>query len=835
MTDRFPVLRSSLAIVLAIGTLAAVTIVPARWVIEYALASSGSAPLEPATRGRLDAYGRLPMLFEAHDPTAGAATRYIARGAGYAAAVSSRGAQIALPGDATAIELTFLSADDGAVLRGLDPQEARIHHLNGRGDAGDRTNIATFRKIAIEGLYAGVDALFYGNATELEYDLIVAPGADPSAIALRIDGIDRMMLVEGGDLRLEIGSGSFRLHHPVAYQEIDGRRIDVDSAYVLDDVNVVRIRTGPYDASRQLVIDPVVSYATYLGGSLTERGTGVAVDANGNAYITGFTTSADFPVVSAYDRSLGKRNDVDVFVAKLNPAGSGLVYATYLGGSTGIDRAFGVAVDAAGSAYITGLTSGSDFPVTANAYQKAQASGGTFVTKLAPAGNAIVYSTYVAGATVASLAVDAQGNALITGNASAAFTPTAGALQRVLPAGLGDTGFALKLNPTGSAPIYATFLSGSGFGQAKAIATDIQGNAYIAGWTTAADFPTADAFQGSLRGAKDGFVTKLDPTGSRIVYSTYLGGSLDDTINAIAVDGDGNSYLAGETYSSDFPSQNAFQPQKSGFRLVNSALGNAFVAKLDSSGRALRYSSFLGGEICTGYCQSLSGAPQYPGDAAYAIAVDEAGHAFVTGVATTYTFPLVDSNSPRKEQDNQDSSFVTKVAASGANLLFSTFIRTGYSLTDDKLTPFPPAATAGVATGPDGAAYVTGYTDGTGGFAPTPGAFQTVNGGSQGAVVVKFAGPPATLSLEPSDAYVEDPMGAAFTATIAGPPLPGSVALMSGASTLAYAPIVSNRATFSLRLPIGIHSLSALLAAPGAYIDSAPVLQIVDQPLACVK
>ena len=835
MTDRFPALRSSLAIVFAIGTLAAVTLVPARWVIEYALASSGPVPSGLTTRGRLDAYGRLPMLFEAHDATAGAAARYIARGAGYAAAVSSRGAQIALPGDVTTVELTFLSADDGALLRGLDPQEARVHHLGGRGDAGDRTNIATYGKVAIEGLYAGVDALFYGNATEFEYDLIVAPGADPSAIALRIDGIDRVTLVEGGDLRLEIGGGSLRVHHPVAYQEIDGRRVDVDSAYVIDDANVVRIRTGPYDASRQLVIDPVVSYATYLGGSLTERGTGVAVDTNGNAYITGFTTSADFPVVSAYDRSLGKRSDVDVFVAKLNPAGSALVYATYLGGSTGIDRAFGIAVDGAGSAYVTGLTSGSDFPVTANAYQKGQASGGTFITKLAPAGNALVYSTYVAGATVASIAVDAQGNALITGNASAAFTPTANALHPMLPPGLVDTGFALKLNATGSAAVYATFLGGSGVGRANAIATDVQGNAYIAGWTTAADLPTTDAFQDSIRGVKDGFVTKLDPAGSRIVYSTYLGGSLDDAINAIAVDTDGNAYVVGETYSSDFPSQNAFQPRKSGFRLVNSALGNAFVAKLDSSGRALRYSSFLGGEICTGYCQSLGGAPQYPGDAAYGVAVDGAGHAFVTGLAATYTFPLVDSTSPRKLQDNQDSAFVTKIAASGASLLFSTFVRTGYNRTDDKFTPFPPGAAAGVATGPDGAAYVTGFTDGTGGFEPTPGAFQSVNGGSQGAIVVKFAGPSATLTLEPADAYVEDPMAAAFTATIAGPPLAGSIALMSGAGALAYAPVVSNRATFSLRLPIGIHSLSALLAAPGAYIDSAPVQQIVDQPLACVK
>ena len=836
MVDPLAAVKPRCAMLLVAGTFAAITCIPL----------ADATPRTEQQRA-LEGYGRLPMLFETLGDQAGAGRRYVARGAGYRATISRHGAQVALPVLAdpdngapaattmAVVDIAFAGADTRASIRGLDAQPTRIHHLRARSNGPDRTDVATYARVAIDDLYAGIDAVFYGNAQRLEYDLVVAPGADPSQVRLQVDGITGMELVDDGDLLLDTGQGAMTLRRPFAYQERDGAREHVDSRYVVGAANVVAIRVGAYDRSRRLVIDPVVSYATYLGGSLTERGTAVAVDVDGNAYVTGFTTSPDFPTLSAWDRSLGKRNDTDVFVAKLNPAGTGLVYATYLGGATGIDRGIGIAIDASGNAYVAGMTSGGDFPVTAGAYQPATALGGAFVAKLAPAGNALVYSTYVSGARVASIAVDASGHALVTGNASASFTTTVNALQRTLAPALTDAGFVLKLDPAGSAPSYATFLPGNGASQANAIAVDLQGNAYVAGWTTAVDFPSIDAFQPALKGQRDGFVVKLDPAGTRIVYSTYLGGVLDDTINAIAVDAAGNAYVAGETYSSDFPSLNGFQPAKSGFRLVNSSLGNAFVAKIDATGTALRYSSFLGGEICTSYCQSLFGLPQFPGDAAYGIAVDDAGHAFVTGLAQTYTFPLVDSSAPRKQQDNQDSAFVAKVSVSGGGLLFSTFLRTGYGYTDDKFTPIPPSSAAGVAAGTDGAAYVTGYTNGTGQFQPTPGAFQTVNGGSQGAYVVRFAGPPTALALETSNANVEIPANAALTATITGASMAGSVALMSGASVLAYAPIVANKAVFDVKLPVGIHSLTALLTAPGAYLDSAALQQVVDNPLACVR
>lgn len=399
-----------------------------------------------AERERLvDGYGRLPMLFEALGEEPGTGRRYAARGAGYMTAISKRGAQVVLPVQAgvdsdppgatgmTVVDIAFPDADARASIRGLDARPTRIHHLRTRSGGPDRTDVATYARVAIDGLYAGIDAVFYGNAQQLEYDLIVAPGADPSQVRIRVGGITGMELVDDGDLRLDTGRGAMTLHRPLAYQERDGARERVDSRYVLGVDNVVGISVDAYDRSRRLVIDPVVTYATYLGGSLTERATAVAVDVDGNAYVTGFTTSPDFPTLSAYDRSLGKRNDIDVFVAKLNPEGTGLVYATYLGGATGVDRGIAIAVDAGGNAYVAGMTSGGDFPVTAGAYQQATTLGGAFIAKLAPAGNALVYSTYVRGATVTSIAVDASGQALVTGNASASFTTTVDALQRTLP------------------------------------------------------------------------------------------------------------------------------------------------------------------------------------------------------------------------------------------------------------------------------------------------------------------------------------------------------------------------------------------------------------------
>jgi hypothetical protein len=787
-----------------------------------------STPFLPDARRIIADYGSLPLVFEPVADRDDGTRRFIARGANYAIAISPEGAELAFgPPSATGapVRIRLVNADSNAAIDGADLQATRIHHIR---PTGDRVAVPTYGRVAITGAYPGIDVVFHGHRRQLEYDVIVAPGANPARFAFRVEGRDRAFLNDAGDLVLGIA----KLKRPVAYQDIGGERRHVASELVLDDQQNIRIRVGTYDATRTLVIDPVVSYATFLGGNSVEQGTAIAVDAAGNAYVTGYTSSTDFPMVNALDRSLGKRGDTDVFVSKLNAAGTALVWSTYIGGPAGADRAVGIAVDATGSAYITGQTSGADFPTSATAWQKAITGGGAFIAKLVPAGNALAYSTYVVGATPSAIALDAAGNAYVAGSATSTFIATAGAVQPASGSSGGTTGFVLKLNAGGSAPMFATFLGGTGGDDMTSIAVDGYGNAYVGGWTTSVDFPIRNALQASRAGGKDAIIAKLDSSGSRLVYSTLLGGSLDDAVNAIAVDAAGNAYVAGETYSWNFPSKGGFQMQKSGRRLVNSSVGNAFVAKLGPAGNSLVYSSFLGGEICTGYCQTLGDVLQYPADVAYGIAVDATGHAYVSGLARTYTFPLVDSTAPRKQQDNQESAFVTKVNVSGAALLWSTFIRTGYGEYDNRWTRLPLGSATGVAVDSTGAAYVTGDSDSASNFQPTAGAFQSVSTIGAAAVITKFAAAPA-MTLTTSDPLVDTQTPITLTATLSGPASSGTVAFMDGLSWIGSAPLVGNRATLTLTLPSGIHPVSAILRVPGSASDTPVVQQVVDVPLVC--
>lgn len=814
---------------------------PAPWLDtgEAAVASTAAPPpyaSTAATRAIAD-YGRLPLIFEPAVDSADGTTRYIARGRGYGVAISPHGVQISAYGptgthgtnSGTTLGFDFIGANPHAGIEGFGLQETRIHRFKSGVGA---TDIPTYAGVRVSGAYPHIDVVHYGQGQRLEYDLVVAAGGDPSLLGLRVDSGGMTTLDAAGDLLVTQGAATLRLHRPIAYQDIGGRRVGVDSAFVLENDRDVRIRVGDYDRAHALVIDPVVSYATYLGGNSFEQGTAIAVDANGNAFVTGYTMSTDFPTVSAYDRSLGKSGDVDVFVSKLNAAGTALVWSTYLGGAGSADRAVGIAVDAAGSAYITGQTAAGNFPVSATAWQKASPGGGAFIAKLSPGGNTLAYSTYVTGATGHAIAVDAGGSAYVVGSATPTFTTTQGALQPA-PANASATGFVVKLNATGSAPVYSTFLGGNGNDQATTVAVDARGNAYVGGWTTSSDFPAQNAIQATPRGQKDAFIAKLDAAGSRLVYATLLGGALDDAVNAIAIDNAGHAYVAGETYSSDFPSKGGFQPFKAGANLVNSSVGNAFVAKLAPTGDALVYSSFLGGEVCKTLCQLVFGPlPQYRGDAAFGLAVDMAGHAYVTGIARSYTFPLVDSGATRKQDDTEDSAFVTKVGVTGSALLWSTFLRTGFNEADNRWTRFPPGAATGIALDPSGAAYVTGDADSYSNFLPTPGAFQATNSNGQGAVIVKFARTPS-LALVSSDTSVDVQTPITLTATLSGAAIAGDVTFKSGPAWIGSAPLAGNQATLVTMLPAGIHALSALLRIPGVAADTPVVYQVVDTPLAC--
>ena len=574
-----------------------------------------------------------------------------------------------------------------------------------------------------ENVYPGVDLVYYGNQRQLEYDLIVAPGTDPGAISLGIEGAEHVELDPQGNLILHIAGGELRLHKPVLHQEVAGVRQEVAGRYVFRRGNQVSFEVAAYDASQPLVIDPVLVYSTYLGGSdgvggAGDLGRGIAVDAAGNAYVTGQTSSSDFPAANPLQPTL--RGGVDVFVAKFDPSGSNLIYSTYLGGSGGqIGR--GITVDAAGNAYVTGNTASTDFP-TANPFQATFGGGRTdnFVTKLNASGSALVYSTYLGGSdfeTSQGVAVDSQGNVYVAGSTqSANFPTTTAALDKTL--GGTQDAFITKLNPSGSALAYSTYLGGNSSEEGIGVAVDSFGNAYVAGNTSSTDFPLAVPFQPALAGGLDGFVTKLNAAGSALDYSTYLGGSGSDFVAGIAVDPNGSAYVTGTTRSTDFPAANPFQPA---CRFGRDGCIDAFVTKLNAAGSALVYSTYLGG-----------GTGQDGSDGGAGIAVDTAGNAYVTGGTVTSDFPVVN---PLQSFGGVGDAFVTTLDPVGSTL-FSSYL--GGSNSEEGLA---------IALDSAGNTYVTGFTDSTN-FPTTPGAFQsTVHG--EDAFVTKIS-PVIPLSLIPS-------------------------------------------------------------------------------------
>jgi len=506
-----------------------------------------------------------------------------------------------------------------------------------------RTDVPNYRAVVYEDIYPGIDLKYYGNGNQMEYDFIVPPFADYSRIKIRYDGSLSMSVSPAGELAVRTKWGTVVEQRPVVYQVVNNLRVPVEGEYVLKGDNCFGFEiTGEYDRSLPLVIDPVLTYSTYLGGSSYENLRGVAVDGSGCAYVTGYTASTNFPIQYPYQTDQGS---YDIFVTKLNSSGDGLIYSTYLGGSSN-ESGWDIAVDAMGCAYVTGGTSSVDFP-TVNAYQTDQGGDDGFVTKLNGSGSGLLFSTYLGGSfgeVCRSIAVDVTGLAYVTGATGSSDFPTQSPYQT-------DQGgvdvFVTKLTYWGTGLSYSTYLGGSGTEFAYGIDVDPSGFAYITGYTGSTDFPTLNPYQGD-QGNDDVFVTKLSSTGSALVYSTYLGGSGTDIAWDIAIDGSGCAYVAGVTASSNFPTENPFQ--------TDQTYSDAFVSKLNSSGDGLVYSTYLGGDN---------------DDRVYAIAVDDFGCAYVTGSTMSTDFPV--QNPCMTDQDTVDV-FVTKLTGSGDSLVYSTYL-----------------------------------------------------------------------------------------------------------------------------------------------------------------
>jgi len=626
------------------------------------------------------------------------------------------------------LRMKLVGASPHAQVSGLEELPGKSNYFIGNDPKKWRTNVPNYAKVKYANVYPGVDLVYYGNQGRLEYDFVVAPGGDPRSIQLGIvsdeQGGGRQKAVGSetdvgaglapperapqtvplqinatGDLVVGTDGGEVIFHKPVVYQSEDNRPMQstkdkgqltkdggkdyVDGRYVLRSDNSVGFQVASYDPAKPLVIDPVLAYSTYLGGSGYNVGYNIAVDGFGNAYLTGQTLS-NFPTTpGAFQTTFS--DTWDAFVSKVNPTGSALVYSTFLGAG----GAGGITVDPSGNAYVVGSASGG-FPITPGALQSTCTAGCAFVSKLNPAGSALAYSTFLGGSSYdfgGGIAVDASGNAYVAGFAqSSDFPTTPGAFQTTN--GGGADAFVSKLNPAGSALIYSTYLGGSSLDDNGGIAVDASGDAYVTGETSSTDFPTTPgAFQTTYGGGPcqgdfacgDKYVSKLNATGSALIYSTYLGGSGADWGSGIAIDGMGNAYVTGETESPDFPiTPGAFQTTSKGG-------GNAFVSKLNATGSALIYSTYLGGSDT---------------DRGNGIAVDASGNAYVAGTTSSADFPSTPDAFQATYGGDVDT-FLSKLKGDGSSLLYSTYL--GGSGGDT-------SAAFAIAIDASGNAYVTGST-----------------------------------------------------------------------------------------------------------------------------
>ena len=548
-------------------------------------------------------------------------------------------------GSARLARLKFLGANAQAAIDGADPMPGKVNYLIGNDPAQWRTGLPTYGQVRVCGVYPGIDVVYYGNQHHLEYDFTIAPGADPAVIAFQLECVDKISL-DAGELVLKVGDGEIRQRRPALYQLIDGVRREVNGGYKLVDSRTVSFSVGNYDRRLPLVIDPVFDYSTYFGGNGNDAALGIKVDKSGNIYIAGQTLSTQFPFTvptNAFQRTFnGGSVNGDAFVAKLNSTGTQLLYFTYLG-SPGEDGALDLAIDAAGNAYITGFTDSSGFPVRNAVFPTIHGTpdlnlglypNDVFVAELNTNGSALVFSTYFGGSGTevgSAIAVDPAGYVYISGYSYSIDLPTsASSFQRFL---IGtDDAFVAKFGPGGTNLVYATYLGGGATDEGEGIAADDQGCAYVTGYTISPGFPiTTNAwnpiFNNNTNGFTDydAFVTKLDPFGSNLIYSTFLGGTNGDFGYRITLDSQRNAYVTGASISPDFPSTGPVSGLAVGNNGTNTLNYDGFLTRLDASGRVV-FSTLFGGTST---------------DAGWGVAVDPAGDVFVIGSTYSIDFPVV--------------------------------------------------------------------------------------------------------------------------------------------------------------------------------------------------
>jgi hypothetical protein len=651
----------------------------------------------------MEQYGRLPQYFIENTGQLDPQVRYYVRGGGQTAFFTPQGVVLVLnraesgqkqeamvnpdhPGPprqegnrhrAAVVRMLPEGMQEGVKIAALEPQDYKVNYFKGNDPKQWRTNIPTYKAVIYREAYPGIDLKFYGQGRALEYDVVVHPGADPNQVKFAYQGIKSMEVTPGGDLALNLPDGSVLMQQkPTIYQEIAGQRVAREGKFTVQHGTahlMCGFEVASYDPAYPLVIDPVV-YSTYLGGSWEDYGYAIAVTQAGQAVITGKTESVNFP--SAYP-IYTYQGSKDVFVTKFKSDGSGLVFSTFLG-DVFEEEGRGVAIDSEGKICVTGTTYSEHFPTTPGAYQEIKGgSMDVFVTKFSADGSSLVFSTYLGG-TLADygrgIATDGNNNVYVTGNTKSENFPKPGALYPTY--GGGQDAFVSKFSSSG-ALLFSTYLGDTNSDDGAAITVSPEGQIYVTGNTNSANFPRHNALFNTINVTPDAFLTVIRADLTGLVFSTFLGGNGSDYGNGVALDSTGHVYVAGNTYSTVFPTHNALYP-------ANAGKADAFLTKFEPDGSALVFSTFLGGEEA---------------DNCFGIGLDNSDEVCLTGATASSHFP-VKGSAPGYNLHGPYDAFVTRFQANGQGLIYSGFL--GGNGSDVGM---------GLAVDKGGQVYVTGYTN----------------------------------------------------------------------------------------------------------------------------
>ncbi len=688
----------------------------------------------PAAVPRQANSAEVQLHFERNDGQAASAYSFIARGQGYNLLLASDRASLLMgagKGDARSDMTMRLIGARSVKPIGQTQLPGRANYLTGRNPSDWVTNVPTFARVAYRSVYPGIDLVYYGNRQRVQYDFVVAPGADPSRIGVRFEGASRVSVAPNGELLLTTPVGVVRHAKPYAYQTVNGRQRAVPARYAVRSDGSVSFTVGGYDRGRTLVIDPVMypvlEFSTFLGGAGDDGAQAVAVDASGNVYVASWTNSGNYPVAGpAYDPAIN--GNYDVAVTKIKPNGKTLVYSTFIGGA-GFDFASDIVVKG-GNAIVVGDTDSADFPVTGGAVQGANAGGADgFVLELNASGSALVASTYVGGSgydTLRSVALDPATNRVaVTGWTNSPNYPTTpGAFQTTWPGGLPSSALATVLQPNLGSFHFSSYLHGTAQEQYGAgVTVDNLGRVVVVGRTNSTTFPTTvGAYQTAIKGEGDAFVTMFDASGGSLVWSTLYGGLWTDGAEDVLIDPAGNVCFVGRTDSNDIPLRGEEQA-------VNNGRKDAFFAAIEPGGAALHWGTYLGGST---------------DDMANSIVQDNAGFMYIVGETWSDDFPVT-AGAYQAARSGPSDAFVWKIKPTGAGVFtqYATYLGgTGNEGAVD------------VASDGNNLLFLTGWTN-SANYPTTPGVVQgTYGGGDEDGFLVRF-----NLLTLPTTLYTIDRVG----------------------------------------------------------------------------